>query len=74
VIQPLGAQFVIAAKGGIDYNLHDTMRPFMPEEFQYDLFPSHSSEDKAVVRPLAARLRADGPKVWFDEMKVDEVV
>ena len=38
----------------------------MPDEFQYDVFPSHSAKDKAVVRPLAERLRADGVKVWFD--------
>jgi hypothetical protein len=32
----------------------------MHEEFQFDVFLSHSSKDKAVVRPLAERLRADG--------------
>jgi predicted acylesterase/phospholipase RssA len=35
--------------------------------FPYDVFLSHSSKDKAVVRPLAERLRQDGVKVWFDE-------
>ena len=35
--------------------------------FQYDVFLSHSAKDKAVVRPLAERLRKDGLKVWFDE-------
>ena len=39
----------------------------MPSELQYDLFLSHSAKDKAVVRPLAERLRKDGVKVWFDE-------
>ena len=39
----------------------------MPDEFPYDVFLSHSAQDKAVVRPLAERLRADGVKVWFDE-------
>ena len=41
----------------------------MPETptFQYDVFLSHSAKDKAVVRPLAERLRKDGLKVWFDE-------
>jgi hypothetical protein len=39
----------------------------MPDEFQYDVFLSHSAKDKAVVRPLAERLRKDGLKVWFDE-------
>ena len=27
----------------------------MPDEFPYDVFLSHSSKDKAVVRPLAER-------------------
>ena len=39
----------------------------MPDDFQYDVFLSHSAKDKAVVRPLAERWRADGLKVWFDE-------
>ena len=39
----------------------------MPDEFQYDVFLSHSAKDKAAVRPLAERLRADGVKVGFDE-------
>ena len=39
----------------------------MSDEFQYDVFLSHSAKDKAVVRPLAERLRQDGLKVWFDE-------
>ena len=37
------------------------------ETFTYDVLLSHSAKDKAVVRPLAERLRADGLKVWFDE-------
>ena len=37
------------------------------ETFPYDAFLSHSAKDKAVVRPLAERLRQDGLKVWFDE-------
>jgi hypothetical protein len=32
----------------------------MPDEFPYDVFLSHSAKDKAVVRPLAERLRKDG--------------
>ena len=39
----------------------------MPNDFQYDVFLSHSAKDKAVVRPLAERLRQDGLKVRFDE-------
>lgn len=42
----------------------------MPEEFAYDVFLSHSAKDKAVVRPLAERLRQDGLKVWFDEWEI----
>ena len=37
------------------------------EVLHYDVFLSHSAKDKAVVRPLAERLRQDGLKVWFDE-------
>ncbi len=39
----------------------------MSASFDYDVFLSYSAKDKAVVRPLAERLRADGIKVWFDE-------
>ena len=39
----------------------------MSEPFEYDIFVSHSATDKAVVCPLAERLRKDGVKVWFDE-------
>jgi hypothetical protein len=30
------------------------------QDFQYDVFLSHSMKDKAVVRPLSERLRKDG--------------
>src|SRR5688572_11917017 len=39
----------------------------MPDDFKYDVFLSHSSKDKPIVRDLAERLRKDGLKVWFDE-------
>ncbi|MGD0538307.1 MAG: toll/interleukin-1 receptor domain-containing protein [Verrucomicrobiota bacterium] len=39
----------------------------MPGEFQFDVFLSHGAKDKAVVRPLAERLRQDGLTVWFHE-------
>jgi hypothetical protein len=39
----------------------------MTDEFTHDVLLSHSAKDKAVVRPLAERLRADGLKVWFDD-------
>jgi len=41
--------------------------PSAEADFPYDVFLSHSAKDKAVVRPLAERLRKDGLKVWFDE-------
>jgi hypothetical protein len=37
------------------------------ETFEYDVFISHSSDDKPVVRQLAERLRSDGLRVWLDE-------
>ncbi|HOD82646.1 MAG: translocation protein TolB [Planctomycetes bacterium ADurb.Bin126] len=40
------------------------------ETFDYDVFLSHSSRDKTIVRPLAKRLRADGLKVWLDEWEI----
>jgi hypothetical protein len=39
----------------------------MTGEFEYDVFLSHSSQDKAVVRDVAERLQTDGLTVWFDE-------
>lgn len=39
----------------------------MADQFNYDVFLSLRSQDKAIVRPLAERLRADGLRVWFDE-------
>jgi WD40 repeat protein len=33
----------------------------------FDVFLSHSSKDKNVVRELAERLKQDGLNVWFDE-------
>ena len=43
----------------------------MPDDdFKYDVFLSHSSRDKAVVRPLAERLRADGLRVWLDDWEL----
>jgi len=42
----------------------------MAETFQFDVFLSHSSQDKPAVRELAERLRADGLRVWFDEWEI----
>ena len=39
----------------------------MADNFSYDVFLSHSSKDKAIVRAVAERLRNDGLNVWFDE-------
>ncbi len=41
-----------------------------PETFEFDVFLSHSSNDKPVVRDLGERLRRDGRKVWFDEWDI----
>jgi hypothetical protein len=37
---------------------------------EFDVFLSHSSHDKAIVRALALRMRADGLRVWFDEWEI----
>src|SRR5829696_4671271 len=42
----------------------------MPQDSQFDVFISHSWKDKAIVRPLAERLRNDGLRVWFDEWEL----
>lgn len=42
----------------------------MSDAFEYDVFLSHSAKDKAVVRDVAERLRADGVRVWFDEWEI----
>jgi tetratricopeptide (TPR) repeat protein len=42
----------------------------MNSPLSFDVFLSHSSKDKAVVRSLAERLRADGVRVWFDEWQI----
>ena len=42
----------------------------MPYGFKYDVFLSHSAKDKAVVRPIAERLKKDGLKVLFDEWEI----
>jgi len=42
----------------------------LTSDFKFDVFLSHSTKDKAMVRPLAERLREDGLNVWFDEWMV----
>jgi len=39
----------------------------MADDFNYDVFLSHSSKDKDIVRAVAERLRADGLRVWLDK-------
>jgi hypothetical protein len=43
------------------------MAGLAPTRYRYDVFLSHSSADKPVVRELAVQLRAAGLRVWFDE-------
>lgn len=40
-------------------------------EREFDVFISHASEDKNVVRPLANALKANGLKVWYDEFELE---
>ena len=42
----------------------------MTERFKFDVFLSHSNEDKLVVRELAERVKAYGLRVWFDEWQI----
>src|SRR5438876_12131160 len=42
----------------------------MPNDFTHDVFLSHSAKDKAVVRAVAERLRADGLRVWLDDWEI----
>src|ERR1051325_8663447 len=42
----------------------------MADDFTHDVFLSHSSKDKATVRPIAERLRADGLRVWLDDWEI----
>jgi len=37
------------------------------DQFEYDVFLSHSAKDKPAVRELAERLKGDGLRVWLDE-------
>jgi hypothetical protein len=38
--------------------------------YKYDLFISHASEDKDLIRRLAKALRAQRLAVWFDELEL----
>ncbi|MBF0285719.1 MAG: TIR domain-containing protein [Magnetococcales bacterium] len=43
----------------------------MPDSYEYDVFLSHSSEDKPRVKVLAEKLRDAGVKVWLDEWCIE---
>jgi hypothetical protein len=45
-------------------------RSSVNDPFEYDVFLSHSSADKDVVRDVANRLKSDGVRVWFDEDQI----
>jgi small GTP-binding protein len=42
----------------------------MSDQFTFDVFLSHSSKDKYIVRAIAKRLQNDGLRVWFDEWEI----
>jgi small GTP-binding protein len=42
----------------------------MGDEFSFDVFLSHSSKDKAVVRAVAELLKKDGLRVWLDDWEI----
>src|SRR6202795_493986 len=44
-----------------------SMASAVSDQFSFDVFLSHSSKDKAVVRNVAERLRKDGLRVWLDD-------
>src|SRR5579872_2877623 len=41
-----------------------------PFYYEYDVFLSHSTDDKPAVRELAERLKTDGLRVCFDEWEI----
>ena len=50
---------------------HHVPRVDAPDERVFDVFISHTSEDKVeVVRPLATALREAGLSVWYDEFEL----
>lgn len=42
----------------------------MKSNFKYDVFISHSSKDKVIIRELANKLKEDGIIVWLDEWEI----
>ncbi len=43
----------------------------IPKSFKFDVFLSHNSADKEIVRKIAETLRDSGFKVWFDEWVIE---
>ena len=48
--------------------MQDRTKPHDSEEF--DVFISHTTEDKDFVFPLAHALRATGLRIWFDDFEL----
>ena len=42
----------------------------MDNSLSFDVFLSHSSKDKAVVRSIGEQLRSDGLRVWLDDWEI----
>ncbi len=42
----------------------------MNKQFNFDVFLSHSSKDKPIVKAIAERLKSDGLRIWFDEWEI----
>lgn len=42
----------------------------MNENYEYDFFVSHASEDKDVAEPLVGKLSQTGAKVWYDRIEL----
>jgi hypothetical protein len=42
-----------------------------PEDFDFDLFLSHASEDLGWTERLAKRLRGEGVRIWFDRWELE---
>jgi len=54
----------------LDNNLNNDS--YEPQNFEYDIFISHASEDKdSIVRPLYNALHKNNISVWFDEVEIE---
>ncbi|MDA1051803.1 MAG: toll/interleukin-1 receptor domain-containing protein [Planctomycetota bacterium] len=47
-----------------------TIRTGIDDQFDYDVFISHSSRDREVVHELAGRLQENGLRVWLDDWEI----